>query len=226
MCSSQRYLSPFNGSRLSLTPTPTPIPLPQQGMSTIWTSGITAPASTASPPAAADSTAWDIGLSTPDGLIRIRFRNGAYASVKAITDLLAQLNVPQVTPDASGSLDSIARPSEADPLRPPQSGLRFYRAEPVPKQWGDPAWPDNYFGGRWGPPYALLQGSLNPDDGKAKLAGGFSDRSQQAHPVSHATDILLRQRAGTGGAHVRGAGVFAVGSSTSPLTLLRCDFSK
>ena len=41
-------------------------------------------------------------------------------------------------------------------------GLRFYRAEPVPERWGSLDWPDNYFGGRWGPPYALLQGSLRP----------------------------------------------------------------
>lgn len=36
---------------------------------------------------------------------------------------------------------------------------RFYRAEPVPPQWDSLAAPDNWSGGRWGPPYALLQAS-------------------------------------------------------------------
>lgn len=30
----------------------------------------------------------------------------------------------------------------------------------MPKHWGSPEWPDTYEGGRWGPPYALLQGGL------------------------------------------------------------------
>ena len=42
----------------------------------------------------------------------------------------------------------------------PCSPCRFYRAEPVPSFWGDAALPDSSFGGRWGPPYALLQGSI------------------------------------------------------------------
>lgn len=37
----------------------------------------------------------------------------------------------------------------------------LYRAEPVPDYWGSPDYPDRWFdGGRWGPPYALLQGEL------------------------------------------------------------------
>ena len=30
-----------------------------------------------------------------------------------------------------------------------------------PAHWGSPEWPDTYEGGRWGPPYALLQGGLS-----------------------------------------------------------------
>ena len=41
------------------------------------------------------------------------------------------------------------------------TGCTFYRAEAVPKHWGSLDWPDNYHGGRWGPPYALLQGGLS-----------------------------------------------------------------
>lgn len=37
----------------------------------------------------------------------------------------------------------------------------IYRGEPVPSYWGSPDYPDRYFdGGRWGPPYALLQGGF------------------------------------------------------------------
>lgn len=51
-------------------------------------------------------------------------------------------------------------PIEPDPKRPLREGLRFYRAEPRPAHWADERWPDTWNGGRWGPPYALLQGSL------------------------------------------------------------------
>ena len=37
----------------------------------------------------------------------------------------------------------------------------FYRAEPVPSFWGSTRLPDSYTNGRWGPPYALLQGRLS-----------------------------------------------------------------
>ena len=45
----------------------------------------------------------------------------------------------------------------------------LYRGEPVPSYWGSEAYPDRYFdGGRWGPPYALVQGALLADeDGSA-----------------------------------------------------------
>jgi hypothetical protein len=37
----------------------------------------------------------------------------------------------------------------------------IYRGEPVPSYWGSKDYPDRYFdGGRWGPPYALVQGGL------------------------------------------------------------------
>lgn len=37
----------------------------------------------------------------------------------------------------------------------------IYRGEPVPSYWGSEDYPDRYFdGGRWGPPYALVQGGL------------------------------------------------------------------
>ena len=72
-------------------------------------------------------------------------------------------------------------PLEPDPQRPTRSGLRFYRAEPVPAHWGSTSWPDNYFGGRWGPPYALLQGSLQPTGSALKPSS--PDSGAGARPV-------------------------------------------
>ena len=46
----------------------------------------------------------------------------------------------------------------------------MYRAEAVPKHWGSPAWPDNYEGGRWGPPYSLVQGGLDARGAKPPKA--------------------------------------------------------
>lgn len=41
------------------------------------------------------------------------------------------------------------------------SQCNIYRAEPVPSYWGSKEYPDRYFdGGRWGPPYALVQGQI------------------------------------------------------------------
>jgi cyclophilin family peptidyl-prolyl cis-trans isomerase len=41
----------------------------------------------------------------------------------------------------------------------------IYRAEPVPEYWGSTDYPDRWFdGGRWGPPYALIQGQFQKDD--------------------------------------------------------------
>ncbi|KAL7499279.1 hypothetical protein ACHAWT_006900, partial [Skeletonema menzelii] len=37
----------------------------------------------------------------------------------------------------------------------------IYRGEPIPNYWGSHDYPDRYFdNGRWGPPYALVQGGL------------------------------------------------------------------
>ena len=41
----------------------------------------------------------------------------------------------------------------------------LYRGEPVPSYWGSEEYPDRYFdGGRWGPPYALVQGAILADE--------------------------------------------------------------
>mmetsp|Transcript_12460 Transcript_12460/g.26370 ORF Transcript_12460/g.26370 Transcript_12460/m.26370 type:complete len:280 (+) Transcript_12460:110-949(+) len=44
------------------------------------------------------------------------------------------------------------------------SKCTLYRGEPVPVYWGSEDYPDQFFdGGRWGPPYALVQGGLISD---------------------------------------------------------------
>ena len=61
------------------------------------------------------------------------------------------------------------------------AGLRFYRAEPVPPTWGSSDLPDTWDGGRWGPPYALLQGTLKPQGSTVKAAK--ADAGEGARPV-------------------------------------------
>jgi hypothetical protein len=52
-----------------------------------------------------------------------------------------------------------------------ESDCNLYRAEPVPEYWGSPDRPDRWFdGGRWGPPYALIQGKLASSDNHAENA--------------------------------------------------------
>ncbi len=144
------------------------------GLSTMWTSGITVPpplAAAAAP--VADVSAWHVGLSTADGLIRIRLRAAATVSVA---------NVRAVLSSGLGAGGTAA--PVVDAAQPARSGLRFYRAEPVPERWGSTLWPDNYNGGRWGPPYALLQGSFMPDGFHAKARWkAEADRDSGAHPV-------------------------------------------
>ena len=59
--------------------------------------------------------------------------------------------------------------------------MSWSRAEPVPARWGSLDWPDNYFGGRWGPPYALLQGSLRPTGTRVRPSA--PDSGPGAKPV-------------------------------------------
>lgn len=58
----------------------------------------------------------------------------------------------------------------------------IYRAEPVPAWWGSEQLKDSSFGGRWGPPYALLQGSMGPSGPKAAIKPPPKDRPPSAHP--------------------------------------------
>ena len=59
-------------------------------------------------------------------------------------------------PDAARYIQEITQQKD-------YSNCNIYRAEPVPAYWGSPNYPDRYFdGGRWGPPYALVQGRLLP----------------------------------------------------------------
>ena len=77
----------------------------------------------------------------------------------------------------------------------PCADCTLYRAEPVPEYWGSPAYPDRWFdGGRWGPPYALLQG---------KFPNG-NERNVNAAPEDHRPIIregMVAWAGGKGGPH-------------------------
>lgn len=70
----------------------------------------------------------------------------------------------------------------------------IYRGEPVPDYWGSPEFPDRYFdGGRWGPPYALIQGGL--------LISTMSDfpKAEQHRPIIERG--MVAWAGGQGGPH-------------------------
>ena len=143
------------------------------GRSSKWTSGImVAPPSPPSARSAAGGAAdeeCDFGLLLLDGLVRLRLRREAAPHASEFVDRVL-------------SEDGFEGAAEPPPLGPAVShGLRFYRAEPVPPHWGSLDWPDNYFGGRWGPPYALLQGHLRPSGSAVRPA--TADTAQGARPV-------------------------------------------
>jgi len=53
----------------------------------------------------------------------------------------------------------------------------IYRAEPVPDYWSSPKYPDRcVYGGRWGPPYALIQGQFQNDDREVPNASSEDHR--------------------------------------------------
>jgi len=71
---------------------------------------------------------------------------------------------------------------------PSCAGCNFYRAEPVPPHWGSKEWPDSWNGGRWGPPYALLQGSFLPSSVDGGRDGPLppkpaADQGGKARPI-------------------------------------------
>ena len=134
---------------------------------------------------------WDFALVTAEGEVRVALRAEATHGSEYVRSVLAQQN------DAGELLvaEAQAEGLEPDPARPPRSGLRFYRAEPVPAHWASKDWPDNYYGGRWGPPYALLQGSFMPDN--AHLKPGAADHTAPARPVIQRG--MLAWAAGQGG---------------------------
>lgn len=79
------------------------------------------------------------------------------------------------------------------------SKCTLYRGEPVPSYWGSPDYPDRYFnGGRWGPPYALVQGGLLSDN-----APGEEVQVPPAEPTSSPmiTRGMVAWAGGKGGPH-------------------------
>ena len=84
----------------------------------------------------------------------------------------------------------------------------LYRGEPVPKYWGSDEYPDRYFdGGRWGPPYALVQGGLLADGGGHPTGGDVGALAPPLHvpPAESHNPIIERGMVawagGKGGPH-------------------------
>lgn len=135
-----------------------------QGRSAMWTSGIKGgnapPATLKAAPVEPPPVAF--ALVTPAGDIRIRLREEACPRAAKFV-----LEVLRVAPSCSG--------------------CKFYRAEPVPRLWGSLDAPDSWNGGRWGPPYALMQGSLMPskadEEGMKLPARPDADEGKLAHPI-------------------------------------------
>lgn len=135
-----------------------------QGKSSRWTSGIMG---SRPPPAAplqdaAGAPPPEVALVTEAGDVRVRLFADA-------------------APLAAAFIREVARAA------PSCSGCRFYRAEPVPAGWGSRELPDSWSGGRWGPPYALMQGSFMPvkaDDLLTKLpVKPPAELAQKARPL-------------------------------------------
>ena len=153
------------------------------GRSTKWTSGVVGSEPPRDPQAAdgggksGPSAVCDFALLTVEGLVRMRLRPQAKNAARYVAALLDELRAKSPPGVAAGS----GKAPAVDPARPVRDGLRFYRAEPVPARWGSLDWPDNYLGGRWGPPYALLQGSLRPTG--TRITPAAPDAGPGAKPI-------------------------------------------
>ena len=162
-------------------------------------------------PSASD---FDFALLLDVGLVKVRLRRSAEHAARYVDELLSHPEVsgvvsiastlsgilPDSSPGAtadrqlSPALAALApRPNETGPI---DDGFRFYRAEPVPPTWGDESLPDSYFGGRWGPPYALLQGSLRPKSDLGAIEPAAADTGALARPPILRGDVAW---AGGGG---------------------------
>ncbi|KAG8460581.1 hypothetical protein KFE25_011356 [Diacronema lutheri] len=134
-----------------------------RGKSSRWTSGVAGERPPpAAPRSAADGPPPEVALVTEAGEVRIRLFADA-------------------APLAAAFIRAVAHAA------PSCDGCRFYRAEPVPAGWGSRALPDTWSGGRWGPPYALMQGSFmpsRPDEPSLPLpAKPPAEPSQRARPL-------------------------------------------
>jgi hypothetical protein len=75
------------------------------------------------------------------------------------------------------------------------SDCNLYRAEPVPEYWGSPDRPDRWFdGGRWGPPYALIQGKFTSPVNNAENA-----KAEEHRPIIERG--MVAWAGGKGGPH-------------------------
>lgn len=137
-----------------------------EGRSDRWTSGVRAPRPppAARPPPSTAPPAFALVFHSEPNAPRVRVRLFAEAAPRAAAFVRHLLRVA-----------------------PNCTGCRFYRAEPVPPHWGSLEAADSWSGGRWGPPYALMQGSLMPTAADEPAAGlpekPEADMGAAARPV-------------------------------------------
>jgi hypothetical protein len=80
------------------------------------------------------------------------------------------------------------------------SKCTLYRGEPVPPYWGSEEYPDRYFDhGRWGPPYALVQGAFLVDDSDSSSTTVVPPPAEQHRPIIQRG--MVAWAGGQGGPH-------------------------
>ena len=146
----------------------------------------------------AEDMVFDFAFALRDGVIRFRLLEDATNAkhyIAALMDAVARGSLAALVGDGTLSSSSLTSSSLSMPTsetlqrmfasewqnEESGEGLKFYRAEPKPTWWGSPDLPDSSYGGRWGPPYALLQGALR-SVGAPSLKPPDAEAAEGAHP--------------------------------------------
>lgn len=129
------------------------------------------------------SQSFDIALVVEgDGVIRLRLLERAVHACAYIKQLLAVVSrgsLGDATHLREGKMTAVLREAWDEEMK--THGLHFYRAEPRPDFWASTSRADSAYGGRWGPPYALLQGSMKSVKA-ASLEYPVADGGEGARP--------------------------------------------
>lgn len=144
---------------------------------------------------------FDFALHTKGGVIHFNFRRRADGAPDVVAPHAVHFirSLQRKThPNRAPSPSSASSSSTSNGPFTPCEHCRFYRAEPVPDFWGSDLLPDSSFGGRWGPPYALLQGTFGGFEA-TNLSAAAADTNAEARPVLKRGDVAWA--GGGGGNH-------------------------